>query len=55
MGIIILQFVLKIVVHLNDEHVETANNLDIIMNLHNIIEYSDNYEQCSGSLWQYKR
>ena len=25
------------------------------MNLHNLIECSDNYEQSSGSLWQYKR
>ena len=25
------------------------------MNLYNLIEYSDNYEQSSGSLWQYKR
>ena len=24
------------------------------MNLYNLIEYSDNYEQSSGSLWQYK-
>ena len=41
--------------HLNDENVETADNLDIILNLYNLIEYSDNYEQSSGSLWQYKR
>ena len=39
----------------HDEHVETAENLDLIMNLCNLIEYSDNYEQSSGSLWQYKR
>ena len=25
------------------------------MNRHNLIEYSENYEQSSGSLWQYKR
>ena len=25
------------------------------MNLYNLIEYSDNHEQSSGSLWQYKR
>ena len=37
------------------KHVETADNLDIIMNLYNLIEYSDNYSGSSGSLWQYKR
>ena len=41
--------------HLNDEHVETVENLDLTMNLYNLIEYSGNYEESSGSLWQYKR
>ena len=31
------------VTHINDEHVETAENLDIIMAMYNLIEYSDNY------------
>ena len=42
-------------VHINDEHIETANNLDIITNLYNLIEYSDNYKQSSASVWQYER
>ena len=46
---------IRCVTHLFDEHVETADNLDIIMNLYNLIKYSDNYEQSSGSLFQYKR
>ena len=33
---------LKDVTHINDEHVETAENLDIIMPMYNLIEYSDN-------------
>ena len=45
---------IRCVGHLNDEHVQTADNLDIIMNLYNLVEYSDNYEQSSGSLWPYK-
>ena len=28
---------------INDEHVNTAENLDIIMPMYNLIEYSDNY------------
>ena len=29
--------------HINDEHIETSDNLDIIMPMYNLIEYSDNY------------
>ena len=41
--------------HINDGHVETAKNLDIIMPMYNLIEYSDNYADSSGSLYQFKR
>ena len=40
----------RCVTDINDEHVETAENLDIIMPMYNLIEYSDNYAD-SGSLW----
>ena len=43
------------VTHINDEHVETAGNMDIIMPMHNLIEYSDNYADSSGILYQFKR
>ena len=33
----------RCVTHINDEHVETAENLDIIITMCNLIEYSDNY------------
>ena len=45
----------RCVTHINDEHVETAENLDIIMPVYNLIEYSDNYADSSGSLYQFKR
>ena len=41
--------------HINDEHVETAENLDIIMPMCNLLEYSDNYADICGSLYQFKR
>ena len=41
--------------HINDEHFETAENLDIVMPMYNLIEYSDNYADSSGSLYQFKR
>ena len=40
--------------HINDEHVETTENLDIIMPMYNFLEYSDNYADSSGSLYQFK-
>ena len=33
------------VIHLNDEHVETAENLDIIMPMYNLLEYSDSLQE----------
>ena len=41
--------------HANGEHVETAENLDIIMPMYNLTEYSDNYADSSGTLYQFKR
>ena len=41
--------------HLNEEHVEDSDNLDIIMNMYNLIEYSDNYSDSAASLYQFKR
>ena len=40
---------------INDEHVDTTENLDIIMPMYNLIEYSDNYQDSSATLYQYKR
>ena len=40
---------------INDEHVDTAENLDIVMPMYNLIEYSDNYHYSSATLYQYKR
>ena len=40
---------------LNNEQVDTVDNLDLTMNLYNMLEYSDNYANTTGSLYQYKR
>ena len=45
----------KCVTHINDEHVDNADNLDIVMPMYMLIEYSDSYSDTSGSLWQFKR
>ena len=45
----------KFITQINDEHVDDADDLDIIMPMRNLIEYSNNYSDTSGSLWQFKR
>ena len=45
----------RCIIHINDEYVDNADNLDIIMPMYNLTEYSDNYSHTSGSLWQFKR
>ena len=42
------------VTNINDEHVDNADNLDIIMLMYNLTEYSANYSDTSGRLWQFK-
>ena len=40
---------------INDEHVDTAENLDITMPMYHLIEYSDNYQDSLATLYQYKQ
>ena len=40
---------------INITQVDNAKNIDIVMPMYNLIEYSDNYAKTSGSLWQYYR
>ena len=44
----------RCVTHINYENFETAENLDIIMPMYNLIEYSDHYADSSGNLYQFK-
>ena len=46
---------IKCNLEINDEHADTAEKLDIVMPMYNLIEYSDNYEDSSATLYQYKR
>ena len=41
-------------VTINDEHIEKAEDLDIVMPMSNLLEYSDNYQDSTGSLYQFK-
>ena len=42
-------------IEINDNFVDYANFINIIMPMHNLTEYSDNYPDVSGSLWSFKR
>ena len=37
----------------NNKDIDNAQDIDIVMPMYNLIEYSDNYSKTSGSLWQY--
>ena len=40
---------------INNTQVDNAKDIDIVMPMYNLIEYSNNYAKTSGSLWQYYR
>ena len=40
---------------INNTQVDNARDIDIVMPMYNLIEYSDNYAKTTGSLWQYFR
>ena len=39
---------------INETFVDDAQHINIAMPMYNLIEYSDNYSDTSGSLWQFK-
>ena len=40
---------------INSAQIDNAKDIDVVMPMYNLIEYSDNYSKTSGSLWQYHR
>ena len=38
---------------INNEQIDNAEGIDIVMPMYNLIEYNDNYSKTSGTLWQY--
>ena len=43
----------KCISRINNTDIDNAHNIDIVMPMYNLIEYSDSYAKTSGSLWQY--
>ena len=40
---------------INNTQIDNYKDIDTVMPLYNLLEYSDNYAKTSGSLWQYYR
>ena len=40
---------------INDVQIENAEDLDVVMPMYDLLEYSKNYKKTSGSLWNYYR
>ena len=45
----------KCITVINEEHIDTAEIIDITMPVYNMLEYIDYYSDTSGSLWHFKR
>ena len=52
----------KIMLHLsiyvskmNSVKIDNAEDLDVVMPMYNLLEYSKNYRRTTGSLWNYYR
>ena len=43
------------ITRINNELIEDADDLDIVMPMHNLLEYSKNYRKTIGSLYNYYR
>ena len=43
----------KCISRINITGIDNAKDIDIVMPMYNLIEYSDNYSKTFGSLWQY--
>ena len=43
----------KCISRINGTDIDNAQDIDIVMPMYNLIEYSNNYSKTSGSLWQY--
>ena len=43
----------KCISRINNTEIDNAKDINIVMTMYNLIEYSDNYSKTSGSLWQY--
>ena len=43
------------VLKINGVKIDNAEDLDVVMSMYNLLEYSKNYKKTTGSLWNYYR
>ena len=46
---------LTCIIEISNTQIDNCKDIDIVIPMYNLIEYSDNYAKISGSLWQYYR
>ena len=54
-GVIFKNFApfIKCISRINSTEIDNAKDIDIVMSMYDVTEYSDNFSKTSGSLWQY--
>ena len=54
-GVIFKNFApfIKCISRINSTEIDNAKDIDIVMPMYDVTEYSDNFSKTSGSLWQY--
>ena len=45
----------KCISRINGTDIDNTQDIDFVMSMYNLVEYSDNYSKTCGSLWQYYR
>ena len=45
----------KCISRINNTDIDNSHDIDIVMPMYNLIEYSDNYSKTSGGLWQHNK
>ena len=43
------------IIEKDNTQIDNAKDMEIVMSMHNLIEYKDNHSKTSGSLWQHYR
>ena len=43
----------KCISRISNTDIDNPHDIDVVMQMYKLIEYSDNYSKISGSLWQY--
>ena len=46
---------IKCISKINSVKIDNAEDLDVVMAMYNLLEYSKNYRKTTGSLWNYYR